>query len=144
MIDVLDDGPWERPELAPVGLDREYFAAARQGRLVVQRCPVCAHTQFPPKLLCVACGGAPEWLDAAGVGTVHTFTIVRRHGVEPFASMTPFVLAMIDLPEGVRLMGNVTGEEPEGMRVGRRVEAYALVADAELALPVWRVVEGQA
>jgi len=52
--------------------------------------------------------------------------------------MAPFILAMIDLPEGARLMGNVVVADPEVVRVGDPVEAYALRIDARMALPLWR------
>lgn len=138
MIDVIDEGTGTRPAMAPGTLDRLYFEAAAQGRLVIQRCPSCDHRQFPPKLICTNCGADPEWLEASGKGVIHTFTIVRRHGVEPFKSLTPFVLAMIDLPEGVRLMGNVTGVDPEAAKVGLAVRAYAIRIDNTMALPLWK------
>lgn len=138
MMDVIDNGEWTRPALDPSALDRPYFEAAAHGRLLIQRCESCDHRQFPPKTLCTSCGATPGWLEAQGIGEIHTFTVVRRHGVEPFRSMAPFILAMIDLPEGARLMGNVVVTDPEVVRVGGPVEAYALRIDANLALPLWR------
>ena len=138
MIDVIDEGPWTRPAMTPGALDRQYFEAAAQGKLMIQRCPACDHRQFPPKLMCTSCGGEPGWLEASGEGIINTFTVVRRHGVEPFKSLAPFVLAMIDLPEGVRLMGNVTGIDPDDAHVGLAVTAYALRIDDTMALPLWR------
>ncbi|MGI9325206.1 MAG: Zn-ribbon domain-containing OB-fold protein [Pseudomonadales bacterium] len=146
MIEVVasehaDGRTWERPEMAPGTLDRQYFEAAAQGRLLIQRCPQCDHRQFPPKLICTACAGDPEWLEVSGAGVINTFTIVRRHGVEPFKSLAPFVLAMVDLPEGVRLMGNVTGIDVESTQIGQQVQAYALRIDDSMALPLWRSVD---
>jgi uncharacterized OB-fold protein len=138
MIEVLDAGPWTRGAMNPSALDRRYFEAAAQGHLIVQRCEGCDHRQFPPKMLCTNCGAEPAWIETEGAGQINTFTIVRRHGVEPFAGMVPFVLAMIDLPEGVRLMGNVTDVHPESVHVGQHVVAYALRIDAQMALPLWR------
>lgn len=138
MIEIIDEGEWTRPAMAPGDLDRQYFEAAAQGRLIVQRCPSCDHRQFPPKGICNGCGGEPEWLEASGEGVINTFTIVRRHGVEPFRSLAPFALAMVDLPEGVRLMGNVTGIDPDDVKVGLAVTAYALRIDETMALPLWR------
>ena len=80
----------------------------------------------------------PEWIETSGKGQVYTFTVVRRHGVEPFSSLTPFVLAMIDLPEGVRLMGNITEVDVDNVHVGQNVEAYAIRIDESMALPLWR------
>lgn len=109
---------------------------------MVQECQSCGHRQFPPKGLCITCAGEPKWTEVSGQGTIHTFTVVRRHGVEPFASLAPFVLAMIDLPEGVRMMGNVTGIDPEQAKVGLEVSAYALRINESMALPMWMSGEG--
>lgn len=143
MIQIIEsehaDGrSWDRPEMAPGKLDRQYFEAAAKGQLMVQRCLQCDHRQFPPKLICTACGGEPEWLEVSGDGVINTFTVARRHGVEPFRSLAPFVLAMVDLPEGVRLMGNVTGIDVDAAQVGLTLRAYALRIDDSMALPLWR------
>lgn len=138
MIEVVDEGPWARPALDPGPTDRPYFESAAGGRLVIQRCPRCDHRQFPPKAICTRCGDDPVWMQVAGTGTIHTFTVLRRHGVKPFSEMVPFVLAMIDLPEGVKLMGNVTRVDPDDVEVGDPVEAYAIRVDESLALPTWR------
>jgi len=137
-MEVIDNRPWDRGPLDPGPIDREYFEAAAQGRLIIQKCEDCGNTQFPPKALCVSCGQVPDWIEASGKGKIYTFTVVRRHGVEPFSSLAPFVLAMIDIPEGARFMGNITGIDPETTQVGQNVEAYALRIDETLALPLWR------
>jgi uncharacterized OB-fold protein len=69
---------------------------------------------------------------------VHTFTVVRQYGGEPYKSELPYVVAVIDLAEGVRMMGNVTGVDPDQVRIGLEVEAYALQADDKIAIPYWR------
>ena len=140
-MEVIENLPWDRGPLDPGPIDREYFQAAAQGRLIIQKCGSCGHTQFPPKALCVSCGNVPDWIEASGKGNVYTFTIVRRHGVEPFSNLAPFVLAMIDIPEGARFMGNVTDADIDNFHVGLDVEAYALKINEELALPLWRPAE---
>jgi uncharacterized OB-fold protein len=133
-----DGRSWDRPEMVPGNLDRQYFEAVAKGQLMVQRCPQCEHRQFPPKLIWTACGREPEWLEVSGDRVINTFTIVRRHGVEPFRSLAPLVSAMVDLPEGVRLMSNVTGIDVDAAQVGLTVRAYALRIDDSMALPLWQ------
>ena len=79
-------------------------------------------------------------MEATGRGTVYTFTIVRQYGMAPFASMVPYVVAMIELPEGPRLLGNVTDCDPESVRIGMEVEMYALLAEPDVGVPMWRPV----
>ena len=92
---------------------KPFWDATLEGRLTFQQCPVCGHRQFYPRAACTACGATPELRDAAGTGTVHTFTVIRQFGGPGFKDELPYVVAMIDLDEGVRMMGNVTDVDPE-------------------------------
>tara|TARA_B100000953_G_scaffold23247_1_gene19158 strand:+ start:827 stop:1255 length:429 start_codon:yes stop_codon:yes gene_type:complete len=140
-MEVVDDGMWNRVPMAPGPIDRKYFEAASQGKLIIQKCRRCENTQFPPKMLCVSCGEEPDWVETSGEGKIYTFTVVRRHGVEPFSTLVPFVLAMIDIPEGARFMGNITEIDIETVHVGQKVEAYSLRIDETMALPLWRPIQ---
>jgi len=140
-MEVVRGRAWDRQGLAPGALDRVFFEAASRGELLYQRCPSCDHRQFHPRQLCTACGGATAWATASGRGTVHTFTIVRQNGMPPFKDQLPYAVAMIDLAEGVRMMGNVTGCAVEQVRIGMPVEAYAIECEEGMAVPFWRAVE---
>jgi uncharacterized OB-fold protein len=140
-MEVVRGRKWERPQLAPSRAERPFFEAAARGELLYQQCPACGHRQFYPRVVCTACGGAPDWATASGRGKVHTYTIVRQNGSMPFRDELPYVVAMIDLDEGVRMMGNVTGCSPESVRVGQRVEAYAVECGDGMAVPFWRAAE---
>jgi uncharacterized protein len=87
--------------------------------------------------VCASCGETPEWEEASGDGVVHTFTIVRQNGAKPFNAELPYVVAMIELPEGPRMMGNVTGCDPEAVTVGMAVRAYAVKVEDGVAVPFW-------
>jgi len=137
-MEVIRGRAWDRAELAPGRLDRAFFEAAARGDLVYQRCPACGHAQFYPRALCTACGADPAWATASGRGVVHTFTIVRQNGQAPFQDELPYAVAMIELEEGVRMMGNVTGCAAEAVRIGMPVEAYAVECAEGLAVPFWR------
>jgi len=95
-MEVVRDETWTRPTPNGEAEYGEFYAACAEGRLLVQRCPVCDHRQFYPRPICTECGATPEWLECAGTGTVHTFTIIRQYRAEPFGSELPYALAMID------------------------------------------------
>ena len=137
-MEVVRGGRWERARLEPGPLDRVFFEAAARGELLYQRCPGCDHRQFHPRLFCTACGGDTAWATASGRGVVHTFTIVRQNGQPPFKDELPYSVAMVELDEGVRMLGNVTGCPVESVRIGLRVEAYAVECGDGLAVPFWR------
>ncbi len=137
-MEVIRGQVWKRAIPAPDALERPFFEAAARGELLYQRCPKCRHAQFYPRAVCTACGADPEWATASGRGAVHTYTVVRQNGVPPFKDELPYVVAMVELPEGVRMMGNVTGCPIESVRIGMLVEAYAVECAEGLAVPFWR------
>jgi uncharacterized OB-fold protein len=139
---VVDAGEWTKPLPLPDGVSSRYWAAAAEGKLLIQHCPSCGQYQFYPRALCTACGGDPEWVEAAGRGTVHTFTVVRQMGMKPFRDELPYVVAMVELDEGPMMMGNVTDCDPESVAVGMAVEAHFVRVDETTGIPYWRPTGG--
>ena len=128
-----------RPLPLPDADTAPFWEAAHEGRLLIQRCESCDAVQFYPRALCTSCGtGPPAWLEASGRGTVHTFTVVRQNLMPPFKDLAPYVLAIIDLEEGVRMMGNVLECDPAEVHIGMAVEVFFEPATDELSLPMWR------
>lgn len=94
----------------------EYWAAARGGRLLLQCCADCGHHQFYPRPFCLACESREvRWREAGGHGLVYSMTTVRIP-VTP-ALTPPYVLALVDLDEGPRLLTNIVGACGIGDRV---------------------------
>jgi hypothetical protein len=137
-MEVVNAPEWKRPLPEPDAVTRPFWEAAAQGRLLYQRCSACGHRQFYPRAICTACGATPEWAESSGQGTVHTFTVVRQYGAPPFSNELPYVVAMIELEEGVRMMGQVTGCPVDEVRVGMPVQAYAVRADEAIGVVFWR------
>ena len=141
-MEVVDSPEWTG--LVPAGEAEygEFFAAAAEGRLVIQECPSCGHRQHYPRRVCTRCMADPDWFECAGTGTVHTYTVVRQYGAEPYRSEIPYALAMVDLPEGVRMFGTITDIDPEAVEIGLAVEAYARVVAEGRAIVLWRPTTG--
>jgi uncharacterized OB-fold protein len=90
--------------------------------LIYQHCPACDRIQFYPRACCTLCGGSsPEWRKSSGLGTIYTFTVNFRAPSPAFAPEIPYVIALVDLDEGFRMMLNVLGCNPETVRIGQRV-----------------------
>lgn len=138
MSDIHPD--WARPVPQVDAVSRPFWAATLEGRLLVQECPACGHRQFYPRALCTSCGATPGWLECAGTATVHTFTVIRQHGGPGFADEVPFVVAVVELDEGPRMIGNVTDVDPDEVTVGMAVQVWFAPASAEAAVPLWRPV----
>jgi uncharacterized protein len=99
-----------------------YWNAAREDRLVIRQCKSCGEKHFMPRHLCPYCWSEDlAWIDAKGTGSVHSFTVIRRASDPAFASLVPYVVALIDLEEGPRMMANILGEDALSVRIGDRV-----------------------
>jgi uncharacterized OB-fold protein len=100
-----------------------YWNAARERRLVIRKCLACSQLHFMPRHLCPSCWSDQlEWLEAKGTGSVHSFTVVRRASDPAFASLVPYVVALIDLEEGPRMMANILGADALDVKIGDAVK----------------------
>ncbi len=126
------DGRPPRPRPVP-GPDPDsvpYWSAAHHGRLVVQVCDDCGTAQLYGRAMCLACRGSVSWVPASGRGTVYSYTVIRQNHARPFRDWIPYVVALVDLEEGPRVMTNVVGCEPDEVSVGMAVRArFEAVSD---------------
>lgn len=121
---------------------RPYWDGAREHRLLIQRCGDCARAVFYPRSVCPHCGGLRlEWFEAAGTGTVHSYTVARRPAGPAFIDDVPLVVALVELDEGVRLLSNVRAR-PEEMAIGARVRVWFDDVTPELTLPKFDLLPG--
>ena len=137
-MEVVRGTTWKKPLPEHDPVFAQFWEAAAGGRLLYQECPVCGHRQFYPRALCTACGADPAWAEASGRGVVHTYTVVRQYQSPPFVDELPYVVAVIELDEGVKMVGNVTGCAVDAVSVGMPVEAYAVEAAEGVGVPYWR------
>jgi uncharacterized protein len=115
--------PKPRPAPVPDPDSAPYWSAARDAKLVVQRCESCGKHQLYGRALCKFCGGDVTWVDASGLGTVFSFTVIRQNYSRPFRDWIPYVVALVDLDEGPRVMTNIVGCDPDDVEIGMRVVA---------------------
>jgi len=119
----------------PNGESRAFWDACADHRLTLARCTACDAVQFPPQNSCTACGGATGApFEASGQGEVFTFTINHRAPGPAFAARAPYVIALVDLAEGPRLMLNVINCPPEDVTIGMPVR-ITFEDRGEMALP---------
>lgn len=119
-----------------------YWSAAATGELLIQFCAQCGQPRFYPRLLCPACHSAEHrWAPATGQGTVYSYTIVRRAPLPAFADDVPYVVALIDLDEGVRMLSTVVAE-PAQVAIGARVKVQFRAETDHIAVPVFVLAGG--
>jgi uncharacterized protein len=121
-----------------ISRDTEFFwAGTAVGELRIQRCGGCGRLRHPPGPACPACGALdPGYVVAAGTGEIYSY-VVHRHPPVPGRQL-PIVVALVALTEGVRMVGEVRGAEPDEVRVGAPVRVEFVRVDDDLTLPAWR------
>jgi uncharacterized protein len=125
-----------RPQVTP---DTEFFwRGTARGELRVQRCARCGTVRHPPGPMCAACGtpAAGEYLVASGTGEVYSY-VVHHHPPVPGKKL-PIVIALVQLPEGVRMVGELHGVAAGEVAVGMPVRVEFARIDDALTLPTWR------
>jgi uncharacterized OB-fold protein len=124
--------------LAPsMTADTQFFwDGAADGRLLIQRCGGCATLRHPPRPMCPHCHSLDwEVLEASGRGTVYSF-VMPRHPPLPFFE-DGYVVVLVELEEGVRIVSNLVDVEPEGASIGMPVQVRFDSFDDGVVLPVF-------
>jgi len=120
---------------------RGWFEGLARHELWLQRCRSCATIRFYPRAVCTVCL-SPEvvWERASGRGTVYTFTVTHQNQAPGFREMLPYVYAIVELEEGVRMPTNVVGCPPDAVRIGMPVGVVFEDVTPEITLPKFRPV----
>jgi uncharacterized OB-fold protein len=85
-----------------------FWASVQERKLVMPRCDACGAVAFPPTVACMKCSGtAFTWSEMSGNGTVYSFVVYHRVYHPAFADKVPYVVAVIDLDEGPRIISNI-------------------------------------
>lgn len=100
-------------------LTRPYWDAIQRGELYLQRCDDCRSWVFYPSRWCRACYSSRlTWTRCAGKGVIYSYSIVHYPPSPAFAADVPYVLAIVELAEGPRLMTNLVNCPLEEVAVG--------------------------
>ncbi|MBI4514347.1 MAG: OB-fold domain-containing protein [Deltaproteobacteria bacterium] len=118
---------------------RPFWEACARHSLCFQQCAACGHRWLPASVVCPRCWAAgAEWRQARGEGSVFSFAVYHRAYHPAFEPLLPYIVAVIELAEGPRLVSNIVGSAPGEVRVGAPVRLEFLdIGDA--ALPVFRL-----
>jgi uncharacterized OB-fold protein len=103
-----------------------FFERARQGELTAIRCERCGELAIPPKEFCLSCRErAWQPVPLAGTGTITSFTVIR---VPPRGRAgAPYAVALVQLTEGVSLLGRIVDIPLDALRIGLPVTFRPLV-----------------
>lgn len=118
---------------------RPFWEACRRHELYVQKCGDCGALRYYPRALCGNClSSNTRWVKCSGRGEVYTYTVTYQNRGAGFRDELPYVLAYIELEEGVRMLSNVIGCDPGSVRIGMPVEVVFEDINEEIALPKFK------
>ena len=129
------------PIPVPTPETRPFWDATRRHELTLPRCRACGTLHYYPRASCPHClSGDLAWERVSGRGRLHTFTIVHR-GQKGFPVPTPYVLAVVALAEGPRMMTTLVDVDPTTVQIGMAVEVTFRDVSDTIALPLFRVAK---
>jgi uncharacterized OB-fold protein len=121
----------ERPEISR---DNAFFwEGVAAGELRLQRCGACGVFRHPPRPACASCAsGEWDWVRSDGAGVIYSYTVVHHPPVPGRAMPHPVVL--VELTEGVRILGPLVGAAIDRVTIGTPVRAVFPVLDGAVDL----------
>jgi uncharacterized OB-fold protein len=154
MFRVLKYKPGSRPQASPqvdrtklvrpqMNRDTQFFwDGTAAGELRIQKCNACGALRHPPGPMCPTCHAADRgYVVASGRGRVFSFLV--HHAPQLPGKALPATLALVELEEGVRMVGEVLQPPDGGIAIGDPVHVVFERIDDDLTLAQWAVDEGR-
>ena len=127
-----------RPPRPTMNADSRFFWEGVEKReLRIQRCGGCGRLCHPPRPMCPGCRSL-EWDHVVSSGRGEVYSFVVHHHPPVYGFETPFAVALVELEEGTRMVGNVAGLPADEVRVGLPVEVEYVRVQDQWTLPSWR------
>ena len=134
-LTMLSDLPRPRPDLdtAP------FWDGCRDGRFLLPVCASCGQARWPPGPMCPSCQSMQtRWEPAPDRGRLYSWVTVTHPVDEALAEQVPYVVALVELTEGVRVVANIVGCSPDTLSAGETVEMFFEERADGLRLPNFR------
>lgn len=129
------------PSISPEAVP--FWEGTAQEKLLMQRCLKCEYLNWFPRARCRRCGGTDlRWDLMSGNGLIYSFSIIYQESSFPFP--VPYVLALVDLVEGPRMMTHIRTDDPACVQVGSSVSVCFERISGDIALPMFTLVPSTA
>lgn len=121
-------------------LTEQFYAHCARGELRIQRCDHCDAWRHLPRYMCAQCG-SPEWRweRASGNGRLFSWTVTHQPLHPAFVDAVPYVVAVVELDEGVRLVAALRGGRGGSLRLDLPVAVEFELLSETIALPCFRL-----
>lgn len=128
--------PIDRMLPNPSGLNADFYRISAETETInIQRCSDCSAYRHPPRFRCAECGsGAWSWSPTSMRGVVWSWTITHRAIDPAFTEQLPYAVVVVELEEGVRVVGNLRSIEISALRIGLPVAVLLDIRSEAVAL----------
>jgi hypothetical protein len=133
----------------PEAVDKPFWDACNEERLVIQHCTACDRLQQPPENVCAQCGSGANlgWKQMSGRGIVYTYAVMHDTNVPLLFEDQPFNVAVIQLLDdagnntGIQLLSHLPGTPVDQVPMDAPVEVVFETTKATgQKVPEFRVV----
>ena len=131
----------KKPLPHPTADTKPFWDGCRAHELRFQKCGECGHIRWPASFLCPKCHSRDTaWIRAKGCGKIYSYVVYHRAYHQAFEEEVPYVVALVELEEGPRMLTNIVGSRPE--EVGCDMPVVVAWEDIKegIALPKFRIV----
>jgi uncharacterized OB-fold protein len=138
----------DRPLPQPITPEaRPYWDGLKQERLMLPKCGDCGHVFWYPRVLCPRCHSRQiAWVQSSGQGSLYAFEIAHQSFNRAMKIPRPYVLAMIQLTEGPRMLSNLINVEPDpsAVKIGMPVEVVFTKLTDDVTIPLFQPASARA
>ncbi len=118
---------------------RPWWEALQRHELYVQKCRDCGDLRYYARAFCTQClSPRTEWVRSSGRGKVYTFTATYQNQAPGFRESLPYIMAYVELDEGLKMLTNLVDCRPEEVRIGMPVEVVYEDVTPEVTLAKFR------
>jgi hypothetical protein len=118
----------QRPAPIQLNFSKPFWEGAKDKKLMLQYCPQSGKYQFYPRPVSVYTGKRDlEWREASGKGCIYSFSLSYK-APPPFKDVKPYIVASVELEEGVRILTNIINCDPKTVKIDMPVRLAWVLA----------------
>jgi uncharacterized OB-fold protein len=118
---------------------RPWWEALQRHELYIQKCRECGDVRYYPRAMCTNCMSSnTEWVKCSGRGKVYTFTATYQNNVPGFRESLPYIMAYVELDEGIKMLTNLVDCQPDQVKIDMPVEVVYEDVTPEVTLAKFR------
>jgi uncharacterized OB-fold protein len=128
----------------PDEVDRGFWEACNEERLVIQNCTACDRLQHPPQPTCAQCGSNDhlEWKPVSGRGSIYSYAVIYDTPIASLQADQPYNCAVIQLEEdpGIKMLSHLPGAPVDEVPMDAPVQVVFQTTPATgQKVPEWRI-----